>query len=199
MANRVLFTIIVLLGASAAASAHANSRAPSALVLQDRGESSSNHGAKIDSATGAGLAVPPRTKTLPTFVQFHSARVENNLMLFQPTQVGITPGRTRNAGLLARPPVKNEVRFFAPTEAADDLEVRRAHDRLLLFRGPQPQSAALALGLAMFGATTILSAHAPRPFRIVFDGPVHLGPAIFDGGGMGAGIGGRFLRPTWLR
>jgi hypothetical protein len=38
---------------------------------------------------------------------------------------------------------------------------------------------------------TVLSAHAPRPFRVIFDGPVHVGPAIFDGGGMGAGIAGR--------
>jgi hypothetical protein len=43
----------------------------------------------------------------------------------------------------------------------------------------------------MFTAATILSAHAPRPLRVLFDGPVHFGPAIFDGGGMGAGIAGR--------
>ena len=64
-------------------------------------------------------------------------------------------------------------------------------DRLVLFRGPQHQGATFALGMAMFGATTILSAHVPRPLRVIFDGPVHLGPAIFDGGGMGAGIAGR--------
>ena len=51
----------------------------------------------------------------------------------------------------------------------------------------------LLLLLAMFGVATVLSAHAPRPFRILFDGPVHLGPAIFDGGGMGAGIAGKIF------
>jgi len=87
--------------------------------------------------------------------------------------------------------VKKEITFLAPAEGGDALEVRRDRDRLVLFRGPEVQGAAVAVGLAMFTAATILSAHAPRPLRGVFDGPVHVGPAIFDGGGMGAGIAGR--------
>jgi len=87
--------------------------------------------------------------------------------------------------------VKKEITFLAPAEGGDALEVRRDRDRLVLFRGPEAQGAAVAVGLAMFTAATILSAHAPRPLRGVFDGPVHVGPAIFDGGGMGAGIAGR--------
>jgi hypothetical protein len=118
--------------------------------------------------------------------------VENDLMLFKPTLVGIAPmGRGRNAELFGTVPAKKAFRFLAPAEAGDALEVRRDRDRLVLFRGPQSQGASVAIGLAMFIATTISSAHAPRPLRVVFDGPVHLGPAIFDGGGMGAGIAGR--------
>ena len=131
MSKRALVTIVLLLGASTAASAEQN----------------------------------PRTaKVHLTFVELHSARVEKDLLQF-----------------------KLQLRFV------DALEVRRERDRLMLFRAPQSQGEAVGIGLAMFAATTILSAHAPRPLRVVFDGPVHLGPAIFDGGGMGAGIGARGL------
>lgn len=187
MPNRVFFTMIVLLAAS---TANAQKQARTSLLLLGPEASSSGHGARV----GAGFVVPPLIKVFTTFAEFHFARVENDIMLFQPTLVGmIQPAGASNSELFASPPPKNETRFFVPAETANDLEVRRERDRLLLFRGPQPQGAAVALGLAMFGAMTVLSAHAPRAFRIVFDGPVHLGPAIFDGGGMGAGIAGRGL------
>ena len=151
-------------------------------------------GAIIDSETRSVVAVAPLGESAATFLDFHSARVAHDLILFKPTLVGITPaGLARNAALFARSPAKKELRFFIPAEGGDALEVRRARDRLVLFRGPQAQGPAVAIGLAMFGASTILSAHAPPPLRVLFDGPVHLGPAIFDGGGMGAGVGGRFL------
>jgi hypothetical protein len=38
----------------------------------------------------------------------------------------------------------------------------------------------------------VLAAHAPAPLRPLFDSRVHLGPAVFEGGGMGAGVGGTF-------
>jgi hypothetical protein len=178
MRNRVLFTAIVLLGASTAAHA---------LEM-------GNCGARVDSSTGSSADAPPPIQIFPTFVEFHSARVENDLMLFAPTRVGIAPaGRSRVPELLGTAPAQHEMHFFVAAEAADALDLRRDRDRLLLFRGPQPQGASVALGLAMFTATTVLSAHLPRPLRILFDGPVHLGPAIFDGGGMGAGIAGRGL------
>ena len=189
MSRRVLFAVLVLLGTSGRATAHHRRRAPSNLVLKDRGAPSSNLGAKVDSQTVIALA--PLAKA-STFVDRPTARVENDLMLFQPTLVGVAPSaRARTPELFASGPVKKETRFYTPAKVTDDLEVRREHDRVLLFRGPQPQGASVGLGLAMFGAMTLLSAHAPRSLRIVFDGPVHLGPAVFDGGGMGAGIAGR--------
>ncbi len=192
MAYRILLTVFVLVCATSHASAHRHHRAVAAIQLRDRTTPSSNDGAKIDAATGTAFAVAPPSKVAPTFVEAHSARVENDLMLFKPTLVGIAPlGRSRNAELVTQAPKRESFRFVAPAEAADALEVRRDRDRLLLFRGPQAQGGSVAVGLAMFIATTISSAHAPRPLRVVFDGPVHLGPAIFDGGGMGAGIAGR--------
>jgi hypothetical protein len=44
----------------------------------------------------------------------------------------------------------------------------------------------------MLGAMCVVAAHAPKPLRVLIDRRVHLGPARFDGGGMGAGIGARF-------
>jgi hypothetical protein len=194
MPSRVLSALIMLLAASTAASAHKHRRAHATLVPQER-TPTADDGAKIDPATRTVLDVAPLANASPSFVEFHSARVENDLMMFKPTLVGITPaGPARNADLIAASPVKKkQMRFLVAAQGGDVLEVRRDRDRLVLFRGPQPQGAAVGIGLAMFGATTILAAHAPRPLRVLFDGPVHLGPAIFDGGGMGAGIAGRGL------
>jgi len=72
----------------------------------------------------------------------------------------------------------------------DRLETLRERDRLLLFGAHDTQA---GYGAALFGAFTVFAAHAPGPLRPLFDGPVHLGPAVFDQGGMGACIGGRFL------
>ena len=44
----------------------------------------------------------------------------------------------------------------------------------------------------VMGAAVVLAAHAPKRVRVVVDGAVHVGPALFEGGGMGAGVGGRF-------
>ena len=189
MSHRMLFTMILVGCTSSVASAHTHRRATP--VMQDRLSAVPNDAA---SANAALLTAPPAPLvTAPTFVEFHSGRVEKDLLLFSPAHVVTVAVHTRDAELFAKPPEKKApMRLFAPLTVVDPLEVRRDRDKMLLFRGPQPsQGGAVGLGLAMFGATTILSAHAPRPLRVVFDGPVHLGPAIFDGGGMGAGIAGR--------
>jgi hypothetical protein len=72
----------------------------------------------------------------------------------------------------------------------DRLQTLRERDRLLIFGVNDTQ---VGYGVVLFGAVTVLAAHAPAPLRALFDGPVHLGPAVFDQGGIGAGIGGRFL------
>lgn len=190
MSNRLLFTMILLGCTSSVASAHKPRRVVP--VMQNRLVSV---GPSDAIAANAALLtpLPAPLVTAPTFVEFHSARVENDLLLFQPAHVVTPPVHARDAELFAKPPAKKPpMRLFTPVNVVDALEVRRERDKMLLFRGPQPaQGGSIALGAAMFGATTILSAHAPRPLRVVFDGPAHLGPAIFDGGGMGAGIAGR--------
>ncbi len=160
------------------------------LVLKVRPPSTRNLGAKFDAVTVATLTPRPLGYVSKTFIAFHSARVRNDLMLFSPTLVGVAPaGRQRDAEAFR---ATGKRKWFATTaRAADELELRREQDRLLLFRGPQPRAGAIGIGLAMFGATTVLAAHLPRPLRVIFDGPVHLGPAIFPGGGMGAGIAAR--------
>lgn len=190
MSHRILFTMILLGCTSSVAGAHVHRRATR--VLQNRLVPAA---ASDKAAANAALVTPPLAPLVaaPTFVELHSARVENDLLLFSPAHVVTMPVHTRDAALFAKPPEKKPpMRLFKPLTVVDPLEVRRDRDKMLLFRGPQPsQGGAVGLGAAMFGATTILSAHAPRPLRVAFDGPVHLGPAIFDGGGMGAGIAGR--------
>jgi hypothetical protein len=185
MMNRVVLSMLVVLCASNAEAMHRQRRLVASMALQAPPVK--------DEPTNIIAAPPlPSLQVSATFVESHTARVENDLMLFQPTLIGIPPFmRSRNSELLSGPTKEHTLRFFAPVQAEDGLAVLRERDKLLLFRGPQPQGAAVGIGVAMFGAATLLSAHAPRPFRVLFDGPVHLGPAIFDGGGMGAGIAAR--------
>ena len=77
-------------------------------------------------------------------------------------------------------------------EQQDRLSAARARDALRLPGGLPESLQAGACGAALFGAAVVLAAHAPAALRPIVDGPVHLGPALFDSGGLGAGIGGRF-------
>lgn len=42
-------------------------------------------------------------------------------------------------------------------------------------------------GMALFGAVTLLIAHAPQSWHALYDGPVRLGPAVVDGA-LGSGL-----------
>ena len=52
-------------------------------------------------------------------------------------------------------------------------------------------NASTACGAGIFSTFVVGAAHTPVALRLAFDRSLHLGPAIFDGGGMGAGFGGR--------
>ena len=76
--------------------------------------------------------------------------------------------------------------------AQDPLRLLRERDELLLPAGRAPSLASGGLGAAMLAAGVVLAAHAPASLRPLVDGPVHLGPALYDGGGMGLAVGGKF-------
>jgi hypothetical protein len=78
-------------------------------------------------------------------------------------------------------------------ERANPLETLRARDQLRLVAGQAPNDEAGGLGALLMSLTCAAAAHAPGPVRALFAGPVHLGPAVFDGGGLGAGVGGHWL------
>ncbi len=77
----------------------------------------------------------------------------------------------------------------------DRLQVARERDRWNLNAArPAVMTTEGAYGAAVLAASVFMAAHAPGPLQPLFDGErvVHLGPALFEGGGMGAGVGGRF-------
>lgn len=132
-------------------------------------------------------------RTSPSFVEFNSNRVKNELLIFHPDAQGTLPiGRLRDADA-EKSSTQSSFNFVSPPRTADLLEIARSRDRLLLFRQDDRRGTSTAFGMALFGGMTIMAAHMPRPFRILFDGCVHVGPAIFDDGGMGAGVGGHWL------
>jgi len=70
------------------------------------------------------------------------------------------------------------------------LETMRERDALELYGQTPGSSTSTALGVGLFSAVVVSSAHTPRALQFAFDRRLHLGPAVFDGGGMGAGFGG---------
>ena len=71
------------------------------------------------------------------------------------------------------------------------LEYLRERDTLQLY-GPTPGTTlSTAFGVGLFSVVVVSSAHTPPFLRFAFDRSLHVGPAVFDGGGMGAGFGGR--------
>ncbi len=71
------------------------------------------------------------------------------------------------------------------------LETMRERDALQLYGATPGTTTSTGLGIGVLTTAVISAAHAPLPLRFAFDRTFHLGPAIFDGGGMGAGFGGR--------
>ena len=140
----------------------------STLSVADRTSLSVADRTSLSLADRTSLSVADRTslslgRGAPSFVELHSRMVMHAFLRFSPER-GIE--QQQNA-----------------------LEVLRDRDRLALFGAPNQSQA--GYGVALFSAVTILAAHAPGRLRALFDGPVHLGPAVFDGGGLGAGVGGR--------
>jgi hypothetical protein len=132
----------------------------------------------------------PRAPAHPgasSFIAFHTARVKHDLMMFHPDYPGLQMALRREGGDEADA-AASSFHFVSASRAADPLEVSRQRDRLLLFRPESSRGAGTALGLGLFSTMIVMSAHLPDPLRVLFDGPVHVGPAIFDDGGMGAGV-----------
>ncbi|MGZ3406221.1 MAG: hypothetical protein ACXVAN_07225 [Polyangia bacterium] len=70
------------------------------------------------------------------------------------------------------------------------LEHMRERDQLELCGATPGSSTSTVAGVGVFSAVVVGAAHTPAPLRFAFDRSLHLGPAIFEGGGMGAGFGG---------
>lgn len=145
-----------------------------------------------DRLLAPATTAPPRANLSPSFVEFHTARVKNDLMMFHPDFPNLEPAIRRETDRAADTSAA-PLSFVTPPRADDLLELTRRRDRLLLFRGEQRTSQGTALGLGVFSAMTVMAAHLPPPLRVLFDRRIHLGPAIFDDGGMGAGVAGAGL------
>ncbi|HEX2573565.1 MAG TPA: hypothetical protein VH877_28710 [Polyangia bacterium] len=130
--------------------------------------------------------LPVRRPSTPFAV--YTTRVHHDLLLFQSLPIDLNPP-IRQGRALIEPPRSG---FWRAPPADDLLAVYRQRDRLIYFRDMPLDGAHFAMGLGMFAAAALLSAHAPRPLRILFDRSFHLGPAIFDRSGMGIGFGGQF-------
>jgi hypothetical protein len=141
------------------------------------------------SAAPVELAVPP------TFFDDHAALVRHDLLFFKGELSA--ENTSRRGGPYSLAP-NSHPGFVPPPRADDQLELARQHDRVLLLRNQSPSMGSAGIGFAVFGAMTMTSAHAPKFLRFLFDDRVHVGPAMFEGGGMGVGLGGSLSAPASL-
>ena len=132
-------------------------------------------------------ATPPDLTIKASFFATKSAIVEHDLLRFRVDPTGVNPPVR---GEEARSDTAPKARFLPPPQTDDLLELKEQRDRLLLVRGKLFAGANLATGVSAFIASTMLAAHAPKKLRILFDGAIHVGPALFENGGMGMGVGG---------
>lgn len=72
------------------------------------------------------------------------------------------------------------------------LEQMRTRDQLRLAGATPGTSMSSTLGTGLFSAAVVSAAHTPPALQFAFDRSLHLGPAILEGGAMGAGFGGLF-------
>jgi hypothetical protein len=70
------------------------------------------------------------------------------------------------------------------------LEQSRERDELRLYGRTPGSPAATMSGIGLFSFAVFSVAHTPAALDFAFDRGLHLGPAVFEGGGMGAGFGG---------
>ena len=148
--------------------------------------------ARRSENTGAPAAftvqdLRPLREPLAPFATYVS-RVHRDLLLFQAISIGLNPLLRSGRSHIGAP----KFGATSTTQTDDLLELYRQRDRLIFFRDLPLSGAHLISGVGVFMAAVLLSAHAPRPLRILFDRPFHLGPAIFDRSGIGIGFGGRF-------
>lgn len=115
----------------------------------------------------APLSLSPRVSATSYFAQ-HSQRVEAALLRFSAS--------------------------LAPEEQQRRVDIFRDRDRLRLWHATgtlEPPSA--AIGVALFAAAVVFTAHTPERLRpLVESRVVHLGPSISDTGGVGVAVGGKF-------
>ncbi len=74
----------------------------------------------------------------------------------------------------------------------EPLESLRAGERVYLFREPPNPDTPMSARALLFSATTLLSAHLPRPLRLWLQDGLEVEP-LFVRGGMGLTVGGHWF------
>ena len=148
--------------------------------------------ANTPNISAAVPIVPPLPRAqltlTPSYFDEHAERVRHDMVAFDYDAPGQNP--LVHPSLIAEAP-RQQIQFVARRDMEDPLAVEREREHLLVLRDrPAGQGEAVAVGLAMFMTATVAAAHAPGPLRSLFDSASHVGPALFQGGGMGAGAGG---------
>ncbi len=142
------------------------------------------------SRTHLALTERPRPLRAPSYFEQHAARVRYDLLLFHFDATDSAPPFV-SASVADTDHAAGAALLVPAIPVEDPLRRARERDRLRLFRDPavaRPEHVAGWVGA--FASASLLAAHAPAPLRVLFDQRIHFGPAVFDGGGVGVGVGG---------
>jgi hypothetical protein len=121
-----------------------------------------------------------------SFLETRALRISLGMVLFDPDLTTVTP--ILGAGPL--PPPRGRMNLVPPALTEDVIQQERERDQIYLASRPT-STAALGLSVLVFTGISILASQPPLPLRRLFNGPVQIGPATFEYGGLGIGLRAR--------
>ena len=144
------------------------------------------------------IAIPrgvllPNLRPVPTpeyrpfsFLETRALQISLGMVLFDPDLTTVNP----MLGADALPAPRDRMNLVPPAVTYDVIQQERERDQLYLASRPT-STAALGVAIGVFTGMSILASQPPLPIRPLFKGPVQIGPATFEYGGLGVGLRSR--------
>jgi hypothetical protein len=118
-----------------------------------------------------------------TLSETKALQISRTRLLFDadlPTVRSILPGEPLAAE-------RERTKLASPVITEDVVQQERERDQILLVAHPTPK-VVLGAAVTMLTGISVLTAQPPRSLRFMFSGPISVGPATFDYGGLGLGL-----------
>lgn len=118
-----------------------------------------------------------------TFLESRARAIARAMVLFDADLSSVAPVM-RCQPLPPEPDRMNLV----PQPATEDVVQLQRHLTQMLLAARPTSGALLAMAISVFSGLSFLTSEPPPLLRSIFHGPVHLGPATYEYGGLGLGV-----------